>query len=633
MIIRIACKSIIFLLIINSVDVFSQKSSTSENKKAQKFYQEASGLLKIGEFDGAVNYYDRAIKVDPYFTLAYTKKAQIFRKQGFYLKSINVYKSVLENKLHNNNPDHIYYEIGEMYFLLGEYSLSNFFFLKIKEDSFLFKSSKYLKNINFSLNRISDSLLISPKPFEKVNIFSLQYFPYYDQKNNILYFTARKGKSLFDDENLYFIDNIANKSFGSIRSISKTINSENNEGSITFSSNRKMLIFSFCTSDFKGQSCDLYYSKKNQNIWSKPLKLNKNINTEFWESHPSLSSDGNFLFFSSNRPGGYGSKDIWVSKKQGNKWGKAVNLGDSINTANNEISPFIHSNMIDFYFSSNGKRSFGGYDIYHGIFNKEKVVSISNFGYPINNHFDQSSFNLSDDGKILFYTNEKHNSESEKNSKIYFAELDSSILNENFFYLSGQVIDRKTNLPIHSTIEIKNSLSNEFSLIHQDSLNKTFNVLLSKNEKYNFFITSDGYEYNFFELKGIENEFKKIYLDPLNLGLKLDVQNIYFDFDDDQLDIDAKNQLDILSEWLKINDSIKIEISGHTDDSGTDRYNMDLSERRAKNVYSYLKIKLGKNSNQISYKAYGNKIPIYKGNDQNMKKMNRRIEFQVINRF
>ena len=121
---------------------------------------------------------------------------------------------------------------------------------------------------------------------------------------------------------------------------------------------------------------------------------------------------------------------------------------------------------------------------------------------------------------------------NESHELIYFAELDSSILNENFFYLSGQVIDRKTNLPIHSTIEIKNSLSNEFSLIHQDSLNKTFNVLLSKNEKYNFFITSDGYEYNFFELKGIENEFKKIYLDPLNLGLKLDVQNIYFDFEE-----------------------------------------------------------------------------------------------------
>ena len=633
MLIQLLYKFLFFLLLFYSGNTFAQSASISKSKKAQKFYEEALNFSKIGEFDKALNNYDKAIKSDSYFILAYTKKAEILKKKGAYLKAINTYKNTLEKKIVNNNPDLIYFEIGQMYFLLGKYILSKSFFLKLNNKAFISKAGTYLDNINFSIDKLSDSLSINPKSFEKANIFSLQYFPYYDQLHNILYFTARKGKSLFDDENLYFIERLSNQTWTNVQSISEIINSENNEGSISFSSDRKMVIFSFCTSDFKGQSCDLYYSNKSQNRWSAPQKFNNNINTEYWESHPSLSVDGNFLFFSSNRPGGYGGKDIWFVRKEGKEWGIAKNLGDSINTSFNEISPFIHSNMIDFYFSSNGKKSFGGYDIYHGIFDQENVNFISNFGYPINNHFDQSSFNLSDDGTILFYTSEKYVTESVKNSKIYFAEIDSSLLSKDFFYFSGQVLDINTKTPIHASIELKNLFSNESSFVKSDSISKIFNVLLSKNTKYQFLVSSKGYDYKFFQLQKPNTKFQEIYLNPLKLDLKLDVKKIYFDVDDAQLDFEAKNQLDILSKWLLMNELIKIEISGHTDDTGTDKYNMDLSERRAKNVYSYLISNLPGNTNQVSYKAYGNNKPIYKGDDKEMKKLNRRIEFKVINDF
>ena len=633
MLIQILYKFLFVFLLFYAGNAFAQSTSISKSKKAQKFYKEALNFSKIGEFDNALNNYDKAIKSDPYFIIAYIKKAQIFKQQGFYLKAINTYKKILEKKIGNNNLDQIYFEIGQMYFLLGKYILSKSFFLKLNNKAFISKADTYLDNIKFSLDKLPDSLLINPKSFEIANIFSLQYFPYFDQVNNMLYFTARKGKSLFDDENLYFIERLSNQTWGNVQSISKIINSDNNEGSISFSSDRKMVIFSFCTSDFKGQSCDLYYSKKSQNKWIVPQKLNNNINTEYWESHPSLSSDGNFLFFSSNRPGGYGGKDIWFVRKEGKEWGRAKNLGDSINTSFNEISPFIHSNMIDFYFASNGKKSFGGYDIYHGIFDKEKVNFISNFGYPVNNHFDQSSFNLSDDGTILFYTSEKYITESVKNSNIYFAEIDSSLLSKDFFYFSGQVLDVETTTPIHASIELKNLLSNESSFIEPDSLSKIFNVLLLKNTKYQFLVSSKGYDYKFFQLEKPNNKFQEIYLNPLKSDLKLNVKKIYFDVDDAKLDFEAKNQLDILSKWLLMNEFIKIEISGHTDDTGTDKHNMDLSERRAKNVYSYLMSNLPSHTNQVSYKAYGNKKPIYKGDDMSMKKLNRRIEFRITNHF
>ena len=624
---QIKCVILITMFIINNV--FSQVVYSTKNKKAIKFYEESLSLSKIGEFDNAIINFDRSIKSDPEFVLAYIKKAQTLKKKGSYLQSIDTYKKTLQKGLKSNNLDKAYYEIANMYFDLGYYKLSKNFFLKIKDEMIKSRTKKKIENIGFSLEKISDSLKLNVIAFDKVNIFSLQYFPYFDQKNKILYFTARKGRSLFDDEDLYFIEKDNDKAWGRVQPVTSIINSENNEGSITFSFDKNLVVFSFCTSNYRGESCDLYYSKKDQNKWSIPKKLNKKINTEYWESHPSLSSDGKFLFFSSNRPSGFGGKDIWFSKKNGEKWGKAINLGNSINTIGNEISPFIHPNMIDFYFSSNGKKSFGGYDIYHATFNNQEMKGISNFGYPINNHFDQSSFNLSNDGKVLYYTNEEFINESVKNSKIYFAESDHSLINQTSIYFTGQILDKNTNSPLYSNLKITNNLTNESYFIVSDSIDGTFNILLSKEVKYKFSVTSNGYEYNFFELDTLKSQFKKIYLDPISIGLKLDVKNIYFDFDDDQLDVEAKIQLDLLSEWLTNNNSVKIEISGHTDDSGTEKYNMDLSERRAKNVYNYLTEKLD-NKNQISYKAYGNKKPIYIGNDENMKKINRRIEFRVI---
>ena len=126
------------------------------------------------------------------------------------------------------------------------------------------------------------------------------------------------------------------------------------------------------------------------------------------------------------------------------------------------------------------------------------------------------------------------------------------------------------------------------------------------------------------------SQYQNIYLDPVAFGLKLEVKNIYFDLDDDQLYDDSKGQLDILANWLKSNPSVRLEISGHTDDSGTEQYNMDLSRRRAFNVYKYLTGKYDLGAEQITYIAYGNKRPIYTGADEERKKENRRIEFKII---
>ena len=621
---------ILFFLISNHS--FCQSNFLSNNKKANKLYYEGVSFSKIGEFEFALDKYNKSIKSDPNFALPYINIAEIYKKKGSYYQAISVYKNILNNKL-NYDRDRLNYMIGELYFFLGEYRMSKPYISKIENPILMDRSDKYLDNINFSLKNLKDSILVVPELVESLDVFFLKYFPFYDEKDNILYFTAREGTSLYDDENLYYVKKLSDKnSWGDIMKISKAINSENNEGSISFSSDRKTMIFSFCTSSFKGQSCDLYFSNKNNGIWENPKKLNDNINSEYWESHPSLSSDGNYLFFSSNRPGGFGGKDIWLSKKNGNNWGKAKNLGDSVNTMNNEIAPFLHENMIDFYFSSNGRKSFGGYDIYHGLFDKKFIKDISNFGYPINNHFNQSSINISKDGKTIFYTNEEYIDEKVKSSQIYYAALESSILNHDSFYFSGKVLDKKTKKQIPWNIEIKNFSTDKIDKSKSKTQNEEFNFLLNNGMKYEIYVRSEGYNYNVFSFDEKTPHFQNIYLEPLALGLKIDVKNIYFDLDDDKLYEESKNQLDILANWLISNRSIKLEISGHTDDSGTDEYNMDLSRRRAFNVYKYLIDKYDYGSKQITYVAFGNKRPIYTGVDLDRKKENRRIEFKIISK-
>ena len=131
MLIQILYKFLFVFLLFYAGNAFAQSTSISKSKKAQKFYKEALNFSKIGEFDNALNNYDKAIKSDPYFILAYINKAKIFKQKGFYLKAINTYKKILEKKIGNNNLDQIYFEIGQMYFLLGKYILSKSFFLKL----------------------------------------------------------------------------------------------------------------------------------------------------------------------------------------------------------------------------------------------------------------------------------------------------------------------------------------------------------------------------------------------------------------------------------------------------------------------------------------------------------------------
>ena len=153
---------------------------------------------------------------------------------------------------------------------------------------------------------------------------------------------------------------------------------------------------------------DIYVSSYDGNSWSKTVKLNKNINTKYWESHGFISEDGNQLIFASDRPGGFGGLDLYISHKVNGDWGPAVNLGPEINTQFNEDRPFLINNGKTLFFSSQGHENMGGYDLFrsdlqsNGLWSKPK-----NLGYPINTPDDDIFFMPVGDGKSGYYSKYK----------------------------------------------------------------------------------------------------------------------------------------------------------------------------------------------------------------------------------
>ena len=164
---------------------------------------------------------------------------------------------------------------------------------------------------------------------------------------------------------------------------------------------------------------DLYYSTFDGNAWSACRKMNRNINTKYWESHGFISDDGERLIFASDRPGGYGGLDLYISRKTGGDWGPAVNLGPEINTQLNEDRPFLINNGKTLFFSSQGHVTMGGYDLFRSELQSNNIWSRpANLGYPLNTPDDNIFFMPAANGKSGYYSIYKE-TEGQGNYDIY----------------------------------------------------------------------------------------------------------------------------------------------------------------------------------------------------------------------
>jgi outer membrane protein OmpA-like peptidoglycan-associated protein/Tol biopolymer transport system component len=487
---------------------------------------------------------------------------------------------------------------------------------------------KQIKTAEFGIQAIAKPLNINPEPLTDVlNFKNKQYFPVLTADNSTIIFTARND---LEDENIYISEN-KNNIWSKPVSISKEINTPYNEGTCSISADGKIMVFTSCEGRDSFGSCDLFITKKEGDKWSIPQNLGPNINSNFWDSQPSLSSDGSKLFFSSERPFGFGKKDLWMSEldEKGN-WKKALNLGKNINTNYDEVSPFIHANGYSLFFSSNGKEGMGKFDIYLTSIKRGFADEVLNMGYPINTGDDELSLFISADGKKAFYSVDKN----EKVSLYQFSipsELSDKI--DRTHYLKGFVLDQKTQKPLYTTIELVDKITGEkISKFLSDPITGDYMAILPGDGEYVLYAETPNYFFKSLKFdftKDDEGKRLDILLTKIEKETKEVLENIFFDSGSAVLRKESDIELKKIKELLQKNMSLKVEISGHTDDIGNELTNKELSKKRAMAVVEFLKTE-GIAAERMLPIGYGEAQPKVKNDSDAHRQLNRRIELKIL---
>ena len=503
-----------------------------------------------------------------------------------------------------------------------------------------------------------------------INTEYSDYGPVISADESVMMFTSRRntttGGGIDDFTNEYmediYVSTKVDGKWSPAVNIGPPINTKRHDATMGLSADGQML---YVYVDDKGDG-NIYESKLNGTLWTKPEKLNKNVNTDFHESSASLSSDGKTLYFVSNRTDGLGDRDIWMSQKdEKGKWGKAVNLGPTINTKYGEEGVFIHPDGKTLYFSSQGHNTMGGYDIFKSVKENGKWSEPVNIGYPVNTPDDDVFFVMAANGKHGYYSSFNASGLGEKDIYMitFLGTEKPMVLNnednllgsvaapvkENVIaptltikeaqltILKGVITDEVTKLPLDATIELVDNQKNEViaSFVSNSSTGK-YLVSLPAGKNYGIAVKKEGYLFHSenFDIPAVaafQEVTKDVALKSLAVGNKIVLNNIFFDFDKSTLRSESTNELERLVKLMNDNATLKIEISGHTDSKGAAEYNKTLSQNRAKAVVDYL-VKAGIKSERLTFMGYGKEQPVATNDTEEGRQQNRRTEFKVISK-
>lgn len=616
----------------------------TKSKKAIGYYTEADNYRVRGQFSQAIGLLNQALEKDKNFVEAYYRLGIIYMTLKDFPQAIRNFEKGLSLTDDIRKQKIFWYDLGESYFTVGNYAkaeqvISDFLKAEMQNRPKIERAKLLLSNIAFAEENKNNASAYKLRPLsDTVNAFVMQYFPVLTADQQELIFTRRLGGGPNDDEDLVISKKTGNGRWDVPQSISKNINTGLNEGTCTISADGRKLIFTSCVGRQGHGSCDLYESIRIGEEWTAPKNLGPNVNSAEWESQPSLSADGRTLYFVSDRRGGAGRRDIWVSTlNEKGQWTRARNVGKPVNTQYDEISPFIHVNNKILYFASNGLVGFGGYD----IFSSERDSASQwdkpkNMGSPINNHEDQFSLFITADGKKGYYSHEEVKDAGFSTSHIYEIEIpEEKQIRFKSNYVKGIVRDKDTRQPLSASIELINLETNEIeSLVSSDSVSGAYLIVLTQGAEYALYVNKRNYlfrslNFNYSALKDYEPIVLDIDLEKATEGTTAILQNIFFDIDKFDLKDKSVTELQKILRFLKENPSIKVEISGHTDNSGSPAYNVELSQKRAQSVNNYLTAN-GIGSARLIPKGYGSNQPIADNATEEGRQKNRRIEFKLI---
>ena len=622
------------------LSLVAQDMLTTHSKKAEKLYREAYGSYQKYDYQNALDLLEKAIVADPNFIEAYLVTGEIYRELKKNEMAIPYYKKVIE--MDPGFFPNAYMILSELQFQTGRYAkaIESIKQYKIQisiDDKKIKQVNELLERYEYAQQLVTHPVDFSPENLgESINTKYDEYWPSLTADESALIVTVLKpvemdnpsGKEIRQED--FYISYKKNGVWTPFESLEGSLNTMENEGAQAISADGKFLFFTACQrADGMGR-CDIYVSRNEGNGWISSKNIGSPVNTSAWEAQPSLSPDGRTLYFASNRPGGKGGMDIWMSTFVNGTWNAPENLGDHINTAGDEMSPFIHFDNSTLYFSSNGHKGLGGHDMF--MVRKDSLEDWDipvNMGYPVNTHSDEFGLTINAKGNTAFFSSNRGGSKD-----IYTFELSVGFRPSPVSYVQGKVYDVKTGKGLNARCDLIDLASGEAVMQAGADLSGDYLVCLPGGKNYALNISKEGYLFfsEHFDLP--ENSYTVPYrmdapMVPVIPGGKTILRNVFFAHDSDILKSASRVELDLVFEFLHNNPQIVLEIGGHTDNAGSVAYNVNLSQKRALAVVNYL-IKKGINASHLVAKGYGMDSPVATNETEEGKARNRRTEIKIL---
>ncbi len=626
------------LLLFMTVRAYAQYDPSKIKPEAVKLFERSNQLAYNDQLKEGLETLKKAVAIDNGYEDAYLSMA------GIYVEMKN-YQLAYENFKTARAIDSIYFKDFSLGYSISAAGLGKFqealdaakYFYSIpnlKESSMRLAEGR-LKTYQFAVDYAAKydppAYKFEPRNMgDSINTSVSEYFPTISLDGNHLMFTRRVNGM---NEDFYESDRLAN-GWTKAKPLGGNINSSFNEGALNISQDGQWLIFTGCNFPNGFGSCDLFISYKTDDGWSAPENLGPNFNTEFFESAPSLSPDKRDLYFTSDRPGGYGGNDIYVSHRNENgHWSPPENMGPTINTSGDESWPFIHADNSTLYFTSSGLPGYGGTDLFlvRKKANGEWGVP-ENLGYPINTIDNEGSLVVAADGKTAYYASDRADTRGQLD--LYTFELRSDIRPAKTFWVKGKVYDKKTGKGLPSSVEL-GDLKNK-RIVSKLQTDETGNYLttLPVGDDYAFNVNRKGYLFYSANFKLTDPSSDSVYqmdipLQPIEANASIILKNIFFDVNLFELKPSSQIELDDVVKLMKENPLMSIQINGYTDNVGKASDNILLSENRAKSVVNYLKSK-GIQPTRLSFKGYGEAEPVSPNTTEAGRAQNRRTELKVL---
>lgn len=643
MLYRILLSVLSVLLLIGPSEAQDVKTAEQLSKKSTKLYQKARQASKQGKTDEAIKLYKKLVDREPDLQEAYLSLGGLHYRLESYNEAIKYFEQALP--MRDVVDPEIYYAMATAHMQVDQYSdaAEAFDHYLVSADSTAQKYSRavmHAANMHFAAYATANPQPFDPIKVDGINSVYSEYMPVMRGDDEEMIFVRRTQ----NQEDLYSASRLDDTTFAQAVALDD-LNTKGNEGIHTISADGRLIVFTACGRlDGYGQ-CDLYYSKRSEDGWTRPINMGKRVNSGSSDSGPSLTADGRGLYFISDRTGGVGGKDIYYTQLNAEgQWYRPVNLGEVINSTGHEESPFIHHDGTTLYFRSNARPGMGGFDIYYARWQKEIGWSEpENIGYPINTKGSEGSLTVSLDGVSAYYASDRDDlDETRRDLDIYKFTLPPVARPNSVTFVEGQVTDAITGAGLAATLELTNVTENKVRQVVTTDETGNYFVALPIGQSYAFTAEQEGYLFysEHYELDNVTTA-----IDPMRLDIALEpiaqvdvdtavvdrhvvLRNIFFESGSAALLPQSEQEVNRLIRLLNDYPDKVMTIVGHTDNVGQPSTNMKLSKQRAAAVKAAI-IASGITPSRVEAIGKGETEPIADNDTEDGRQQNRRVTFTL----